>query len=105
MENTDNSHRKHELRSLAMHRLVAQALKQDPVPVIRIALENIPRWKNSGADCDDFDLWRKALHGPTEEIIKILSGTDETSTRLRQSSLFPGVIPQQEREKILAAFP
>jgi len=77
-----------------MHGLVAQALKQDPVPVIRVALENITRWKNSGADCDDFDLWRKALHG----------GTDETSTRLRQSSPFPGVIPQ-EREKILAAFP
>lgn len=101
----ENGHRKHELRSLAMHRRIAEELAERPDWVIHIALENIARWKANGVECADLDVWEEILHQPPETILKTLTGTDETSTRLRQSSPFPGIISQAERSEIFAAFP
>jgi len=96
------THQIHETRSLRMHRLVAERFRQEPVEVIRLALKNLERWHQLGVECDDFEVWRNLLDGPSHEIVEALTGSSEDATRLRQSSPFAGLIPDEDRRRILA---
>ncbi len=100
-----SNHKKHEIRSLEIHKLVAEELKKSPKRVIDLALENVRRWREKGVDCADFDEWVKLLTEGRATLPKVLVGTDEKSVRLRQSSPFPGIIPEARRLEIFNAFP
>lgn len=100
-----NEHEKHELRSLEFHRLVSEELKKDPRRVILFGLQNIDRWRKNGVDCADFEEWKRILEKQPASLPKVLLGKDERSIRLRQSSPFPGLIPEEIRLKILKAYP
>jgi len=95
-----SNHRKHEIRSLAMHRIIDQLLKRSPQTVIQHGLNNIVRWRNNGVDCEDLRTWETLLKQNPQKLSNILKGMDETSIRLRQSSPFPGLISQKERQRI-----
>jgi Arc/MetJ-type ribon-helix-helix transcriptional regulator len=101
----ENAHRKHEQRSLLMHRLVADRLRQSPSDVVRFGLNNLQRWQKAGVDCEDFSDWDRLLHSAPERILETLESEDEDSCRLRQSSPFAGLVSEEERSRIFAAIP
>lgn len=101
----DNSHRKHEQRSLLMHSLVGQRLRRSPAETIRFALDNLQRWRQKGVECDDFAVWERLLQSEPERILQTLEGEDEEAVRLRQSSPFVGLVPESDRQRIFAAVP
>lgn len=98
----NSSHQLHETRSLRMHRLVAQRYREQPADVIRFGLENLERWQRQGVDCDDFRVWEQILRSNPQRLPEILSSSGEDAIRLRQSSPFAGLIPEESRQQILA---
>ena len=86
-----------------MHRLVAERYRRDPAFVIRFALENLERWREGGVDCDDFLVWEEILGDRRRDLPQVLTGNSEEAIRLRQSSLFAGLIPEEDRRRILAS--
>lgn len=99
------SHEIHESRSLRMHRMVAERLRQDPASVSRFGLENLKRWQRAGVECEDFGLWEKLLSGSMDDLVAMLTDIGEEATRLRQSSPFAGLISEPERREIFASTP
>lgn len=94
-------HQLHEMRSLRMHRIVAERYHETPADVIRFGLENLKRWQHRGVDCDDFRIWEEILRSAPQRLPQILSGSSEEAVRLRQSSPFAGLIPEESRQQIL----
>jgi hypothetical protein len=99
----NSNHNLHETRSLQMHRLVAQLYGERPTDVIRFGLENIKRWRQQGVDCDDFVVWEQILLSNPQRLPGILSSSGEEAIRLRQSSPFAGLIPEETRRHILVS--
>jgi hypothetical protein len=95
-------HQCHEMRSLRMHRLVADRYRVAPEDVIQFGLENLKRWRQQGVDCDDFEVWEGILRSSPQRLPEVLCGFGEEATRLRQSSPFAGLIPEESRQQILA---
>jgi hypothetical protein len=89
-----------DLFNLALHRAVAEKLRQDAKPVLQIARNNLNRWLKKS---ENFALleWRQIIETRSpEEIIKIISQDTDEGQRLRSSSPFAGVVSEVEREKI-----
>jgi len=96
-----SNHQLHETRSLNMHRLVADRYQESPAEVVRFGMMNLKRWQKNGVDCDDFGIWEEILRSAPQRLPDILSGSDEEAVRLRQSSPFAGLIPEESRQSIL----
>jgi hypothetical protein len=85
-----------------MHRIVAELYLKSPEEVIRFGLENLKRWQRGGVDCDDYRLWEEILRSTPQRLPEILRDPNEEAVRLRQSSPFAGLIPEESRQRILA---
>jgi len=85
-----------------MHRMVLERYRETTEDVIRFGLENLKRWQQSGVNCDDFLIWEKILRSDPQRLPEILCGSGEEAIRLRQSSPFAGLIPEESRRQILA---
>ena len=85
-----------------MHRMVAERLRQNPADVVQFALANLERWHQQGVECEDFQVWKKLLIGPPLAIFDTLTSGSEEAIRLRQSSPFAGLIPEEDRRHLLA---
>jgi hypothetical protein len=97
------THQLHEMRSLMMHRIVAERFHQDPVTIIEFGLSNLERWRKKGVDCDDFEIWEEILRFTPQRLTEVFSSSSEESIRLRQSSPFAGLISEDSRQEILAS--
>lgn len=86
-----------------MHRIVEECYHETPADVIRFGLENLKRWRQRGVDCDDYRIWEEILRYAPQRLPQILSGSSEEAVRLRQSSPFAGLIPEESRQQILAS--
>lgn len=91
-----------EARSLAIHRVIADRLKENPKPIIEKAKSNIIRWSNSeGAKNYANTEWLQILNAYTpNEISRLISSTSEESYRLRSNSPFPGILSESELDEI-----
>jgi hypothetical protein len=99
-----SDHRIAEIRSLALHALVARKVLEDPRLVER-ARANLDRWELSGGESPPWmDEWRAVLARPTKEIAAYLVSTSEDAFRLRQSSPFAGALTPEERRAVFDAF-
>jgi hypothetical protein len=100
-----SDHRVLDARSLAMHCLVARKIARHPTLLDR-ARENLSRWSTGvdGAPPRYLDEWRRILERPWPEIAALITGLDEQSFRLRQSSPFAGILSPAERRRIYEAF-
>ena len=83
--------------------MVADRYRDSPTEVIHFGLENLKRWQRAGVDCDDFQAWEGILRHHPETLPEILCSLHEDAVRLRQSSPFAGLIPQDSRMEIFAA--
>lgn len=89
-----------DLFNLTLHRAVAEKLRQDAKPVLRIARSNLNRWLKKNENSALLE-WRQIIETHTpEEICKIISQDTDEGQRLRSSSPFAGVLSEAEREKI-----
>lgn len=64
----------------------------DMIALRRHSLGNLDRWRANGSWCSAFAEWDSLMKtGSDAEIIAVMSGTDETANRLRQSAPYVGL--------------
>lgn len=97
-------HRKIDRRSLAMHRAIAEKLRNDP-GLLEKAKENIRRWRRQGVDVQAFREWESVLAGGIGETLRVLCAESEESDRLRHSTPFTGILAPGERRTFFAKKP
>ena len=100
-------HERIDARSLALGWLVARRLRERP-DLIRVAQENLHRWQptchpNAHATLAE---WQAVVDAGLDAILGVLTGEDERSVRLRQSTPFAGeeIITREERNLLLKQF-
>ena len=100
-----SDHRRLELRSLAMHTLIARKLARAP-KLLAVARENLRRWDERwGGDSPLWlEEWQAILKRPWREVAAFMTELSPRATRLRQSTPFAGVLTPQERKRIYDAF-
>ena len=99
-----SDHRLHDIRSLAMHAVIAARIDRHPA-LLGKAYANLKRWRSRfGAKPDRWWLeWDQLLRRPWPELAALLTDPGESATRLRQSSPFAGLLSATERRKIYDA--
>jgi hypothetical protein len=98
-----SDHTLHDIRSLAMHAVIAQKLLRQP-RLVKVAQRNLVRWLAANPEAAAFHEWASILSRPLPDILALITSTSEEATRLRQSSPFAGVLGPAERERFFAAF-
>jgi hypothetical protein len=100
-----SDHRISEIRSLALHALIARKLVRDPA-VVATAVANLDRWSaQRGEERPRWvDEWRDILRRPASEVAAFLVSTSPDAFRLRQSTPFAGVLSPEERTAVFTAF-
>jgi hypothetical protein len=100
-----SSHRLLEIRSLAMHAMMAAKIEKDRAP-IEIARKNLARWKSrwKGSAPHWLAEWQAILRRPRREVAAFITEMSEEAARLRQSTPFAGVLTARERRRIHDAF-
>lgn len=89
-----------ERRSVALHRMVGERLREDPALIAR-ARQRIDRWLAEGAIHATYGAaWRQLLSGPLEGLMNALADSGERGRALRQCSPFAGVIDARERWQV-----
>lgn len=88
-----------------MDRLIAEKIRKDPL-LVNKAREILARWMTQAdpSVLPVFEEWKTILDGSLPEILDVLQGEDERSTRLRQSSPFCGILSREERTRILLEY-
>ena len=67
----------------------------------RRSLENLDRWKQSGAWCMAYDDWHRIMaNGNDGELFAAMIGQDQEANRLRQSPPYVGILPGEVLEKL-----
>lgn len=93
----------HELaeeRSLAIHRLVVERLREDPRHVDE-ARARVAGWLAAGSVHRVYaEAWAEALAGPIERLLELLTDPGERARALRQCSPFAGVIDPRTRWRV-----
>ena len=92
-------------RTLAFGRAIAARLASDP-QLVGQGRANIARWLKTCAPGERSALleWQTKLEEPLQNVLALLTSTDETATRLRQSNPFTNILSQSERNQILRRF-
>jgi hypothetical protein len=100
-----SDHRLHELRSLALHSVIAIRIDRDP-RLLAKARTNLRRWRARFREKPElwWQEWNLLLRRPWSEVRATLSDNSEQATRLRQSSPFVGILTAPERRRIYDAF-
>ena len=100
-----SDHRIPDARSLAMHCKIVQKISRDPL-LIDKAKANLSRWsaKIDGPKPRYLKEWQEILDKPWLTIAEMMTSMSEDATRLRSSSPFAGILSEEEREQIYAAF-
>ena len=100
-----SDHRILDARSLAMHCRIAQKISRDP-DLLNKARENLRRWiaKSDGRKTRYLREWEQILERPWPAIAELITSMSEEATRIRSSSPFAGVLTEDERNQVYAAF-
>lgn len=101
-----NDHERLDARSLALHRLIADKIRQD-VSLLEVARGNIARWQAESGQTGDPSShaeWLVLIDGPVDQLLSVLEGQDQRATRLRQSTPFTGILTPAERDAVFAAY-
>jgi hypothetical protein len=95
-----NLHELAEARSLAIHRLVAERLREDP-GLVEPARVRVAAWLADGSVHRAYaEAWRGLLSGPLARLLEVLVDPGEGARALRQCSPFAGVIDPRTRWRI-----
>lgn len=95
-----NLHRLAEERSIAIHGLVAERLREDP-SVVETARERVLDGRRSGAMHPRYaDEWLSILALPIDALCAFLVDGSERARALRQSTPFAGAIDPRTRWRV-----
>lgn len=106
LEAQSSDHERLDARSLALHRLIADKIRQD-VSLLEVARGNIARWQAENGETGDpspHTEWLVLIDGPVDQLLSLLEGQDQRATRLRQSTPFTGILTPAERDAVFAAY-
>jgi len=93
----DGRHALAEERSLELHRLVAERLRESP-HLLGVARERAQGWLRSGAVASRWAReWIEVLDQPLEDVVAVMTGTGDRARQLRQTSPFAGVLDPKAR--------
>ena len=90
-----------------LHRAVVGHLVTEPDLVLTRARENLERFSriHQGTMAEHWlDLWRLTLDSGLDRVLTVLVSEDPQAAELRQNSPFTGILPDEERKKVLASF-
>lgn len=90
-----------DLRSLMMHRLIAERMRANPA-LLETAGANMGSWNRP--ERGGWREWSGIPEQPLAEIIGVLERNDEEGCRLRQSSPCAGILSPQEVWKLKREF-
>lgn len=98
------THRTAELRSIALHEIVARRVGEDPA-VLDHARARVAEWLTQGGPVDArYALrWEELLARPAEQVLAALIADTEEMRDLRQCSPFSGVVTPDEWLDIVAS--
>jgi excisionase family DNA binding protein len=94
-------------RSLWLNTAVAGRLVVDTNVVLELARTNLATLEEThqrGQAAHWLREWRHLLDGPTERILEVLTSPTPWAREMRQNSPFAGVLSDDERVRVLAAF-
>jgi hypothetical protein len=93
-------HTLHDRRSLAIHELVAQRVRQDPA-VLEVPRQRVREWGRAGTMNPKYpQAWSDLLDGPIDRLLEVLVEPSEWATELRHVSPFAGLIDMATRERV-----
>jgi transcriptional regulator with XRE-family HTH domain len=94
-----------ERRSLALHRVLAARLGDQPGPVLRRARRNLGRMleRHPGAR-ELLSRWRRILRRPVPDILEVMLDPRPSARELRQVTPFAGVLTASERASFYRRF-
>ncbi|WP_041840465.1 helix-turn-helix domain-containing protein [Actinoplanes friuliensis] len=96
-----------QLETLWLHRAVAGRFVRDPRAVMAAAAINLRRLRRmhpEGRSWDWLDRWDAVLDQGPEAVLDALTSSAAYAVELRGTSPFAGILAEEEREKVLAAF-
>jgi hypothetical protein len=100
-ERVARGHRTAELRSIALHGLVAERIEHDPA-VLEGARARVERWLETGEVHPLWAArWRELLDRPRDELLDALVADTEEMRDLRQVTPFAGVVSPRERWQVV----
>ena len=95
-----DAHRLAELRSIALHRAIADRLRHDP-SLLEDARARLARWRDAGALHVEYAAeWQHALDLPLDDLCALLVADTERARDLRQCTPFAGAVDPRERWRI-----
>jgi len=89
-------------RNLEMHRLVAGKIQRDPLTILKIAIDNIQKYRREHGDHPYMREWESVIGQGPNAVIALLSDEGERGQVLRSSSPFAGALNEQERREAIA---
>src|SRR5688572_33323857 len=97
-------HARLDQRSLALHRAIADKLRENPA-LLEIARDNLRRWSLARDRSQPYwDAWQEILNRPLPEILDLLEEESERMTAMRQATPFAGVLQPAERWAVYDRF-
>ncbi len=97
--------RREELLSLWLHRAVAGQVVRDPSGAIAHARRNIERFRRVQPRARVWlEEWESILDAGPEAVLEMLTSSSRRAVDLRQNTPFVGLLREDERRAILAAF-
>jgi hypothetical protein len=96
-----------QLETLWLHRAVAGRLVRDPRAVLAAAAINLRRLRRlhpEGRAWGWLDRWDAVLEQGVEAVLEALTSSAAYAVELRTTSPFTGILPEGERQAVLAAF-
>ena len=93
-------------RSLWLAYAVAAQIVTDPSRSADVARRNLAKMRQTarGEALLWLDEWARLLDGPIDKLLDRLTARDVRGRELRQNSPFAGLLTQDERERVLAAW-
>ena len=95
-------------RSLWLHRAVLDRLAIDPEGTLRVAMENVRRWRRGarpgGMTQHWLNQWELLLGRGPDAVAEVLTSRTPEAIELRQNPPFAGVHAKTTRARVLAAF-
>lgn len=92
------THQEIDERSLALHRLVVQKIRQEPI-LFDKAKATLSRWRKTGCVNSQpyLDEWDRLMNQGIEVCLAMAVEDSQWAIDLRQSSPFSGILTNQER--------
>jgi hypothetical protein len=99
------THKDIDDRSLALHRLIAKKLRDQPALLSR-AKATLARWRRNADESTRVydDEWARALDRGLDATLRIALGRSQRAAALRQCSPFAGILTSEERNAFLRAW-